>query len=36
MGKSDVVALLQQNLEQEEHTLDEVRRAIRATAIPAA
>jgi ferritin-like metal-binding protein YciE len=32
MGKSDVVALLQQNLEQEQHTLEEVRTATRAAA----
>jgi ferritin-like metal-binding protein YciE len=25
MGKDDVVALLQQNLEQEQHTLEEVK-----------
>ena len=27
MGRDDVVALLQQNLEQEQHTLDEVKKA---------
>lgn len=32
MGRTDVVALLQQNLEQEQHTLDEVRRAISTAA----
>jgi ferritin-like metal-binding protein YciE len=32
MGKQDVVALFQENLEQEEHTLDEVRRATRTIA----
>lgn len=32
MGKPDVVALLQQNLEQEQHTLEEVQGAIQATA----
>jgi ferritin-like metal-binding protein YciE len=32
MGKPDVVALLRQNLEQEQHTLEEVRSAIQATA----
>jgi ferritin-like metal-binding protein YciE len=32
MGKPDVVGLLQQNLEQEQHTLDEVRRATQAMA----
>jgi ferritin-like metal-binding protein YciE len=36
MEKPDVVALLQQNLEQEQRMLEEVRRAVRATASPAA
>lgn len=27
MGKQDIVRLLQQNLEQEQHTLEEVKRA---------
>ena len=29
MGEQDIVALLQENLEQEQHTLDEVKRASR-------
>jgi ferritin-like metal-binding protein YciE len=29
MGDQDVVALLQENLEQEQHTLEEVKRASR-------
>jgi ferritin-like metal-binding protein YciE len=32
MGKQDVVALLRQNLEQEQHTLEEVRQATRTIA----
>jgi ferritin-like metal-binding protein YciE len=32
MGKQDVVGLLQQNMEQEQHTLEEVKRATRAVA----
>jgi ferritin-like metal-binding protein YciE len=32
MGHSDVVGLLRQNLRQEQHTLEEVQRATRATA----
>jgi ferritin-like metal-binding protein YciE len=36
MGKDDVVALLQENLEQEEHTLEEVDRAARRLAQRAA
>jgi ferritin-like metal-binding protein YciE len=33
MGNPDAVALLQQNLEQEQHTLDEVTRATRELAL---
>jgi ferritin-like metal-binding protein YciE len=32
MGKQDIVQLLQQNLEQEEHTLEEVKQATEALA----
>ena len=32
MGDQDVVALLQENLEQEQHTLEEVKRASRQVA----